>query len=190
MFDDQQIQTYRNIKVPSELKARILDGCECREVRKIGGAFSQRRWLRSLATVAACFALAVAIFAVTRTEPQAVVSYGGTILSQEKIAVNDIPPSAEAGSRLVAPEGIPLAIRTSRLTEISVSDGSLYRISDDGEQVLSLGQNTDISEDAVIWWVIDPTASRCEFSLVEGRVRTVYVLEWDSSTSRGMMVME
>ena len=69
MFDNKDLEAYRNIKAPSELKTRILADCEAeteRGQRKIGGAFPSRRLVRSLSAIAACFVLAVAIVSMTR----------------------------------------------------------------------------------------------------------------------------
>ena len=63
MFDQKEIESYRNIKVPSELKTRILADCNAesaRGKRNIGGALPRSGMIRSLSAIAACLVLAVA----------------------------------------------------------------------------------------------------------------------------------
>ena len=191
MFDNRDLETYRNIKVPSELKTKILADCEAeteRGQRKIGGAFPSRRLVRSLSAIAACFVLAVAIVSMTRMNTSFVtLSYEGTTVSGERTAIHEIASLAEVGSRTVTPTGIPLAFDVRGEAEVAVSGGSLYGVSEDGEEVLSLGERTEITEDTVIWWAVISGSGTYELTVTADGKETVYILEMNELTPSGVI---
>ena len=191
MFDNKEIEPYRNIKVPSELKTRILADCKAGATdgkRNIGGAFLSQRWIKSLSAVAACLVLAVAIFSMTRMDTSLVtLSYEGTIVSGERIAIGDTASLAEYSPRAVTPTGIPLTFDVRGEAEISVSSGSLYCVDESAEKVVSLGTSTQITEDTVIWWAVIGGSGASELTVTADGKETVYILEMTELTPSGVI---
>ena len=191
MFDNKEIEAYRNIKVPSELKTRILADCKAGATdgkRNIGGAFLSQRWIKSLSAVAACLVLAVAIFSMTRMDTSLVtLSYEGTIVSGERIAIGDTASLAEYSPRAVTPTGISLTFDVRGEAEISVSSGALYCIGENGEDIVSLGTNTKITEDTVIWWAVIGGSGASELTVTADGKETVYILEMTELTPSGVI---
>lgn len=190
MFDNKDIEAYRNIKVPSELKTKILVDCEAEELRGkrvIGGAFPSQQLIRSLSAVAACFVLAVAIFSLTRMNTAPVtLSYEGTVLSHERLAVSDTASYA-LEARTVTPAGIPLEIRSSGRAEITVSGGELFGLGEDGEQIVSLGECTEIIGDTVVWWSVGDSSATYELRVSADGEETVYILEQNDLAPNGVI---
>lgn len=190
MFDNKELEAYRNIKVPSELKTRILADCNAENEggkRKIGGAFPSKRWIQSLSAVAACFAIAVAIFSMTRTDASIVaLSYEGTTVSSERIAIQESAALAGMESRTVTPMGIPLSVDVRGEAEITVSDGSLYCVSEDGDQVTELGQTARIQGRTDVWWSVFGSGSY-ELTVTANGKDTVYVLDMTELAPNGVI---
>ena len=191
MFDNKEIEAYRNIKVPSELKTRILADCRAETTggkRNIGGAFPSQRWIKSLSAVAACLVLAVAIVSMTRMDTSLVtLSYEGTTISGERIAIGENASLAEYSPRAVTPTGIPLTFDVRGEAEVSVSSGSLYRVDERGEEILSLGERTQITEDTVIWWAVIGGSGASELTVTADGQETVYILEMTELAPNGVI---
>ena len=189
MIDEKDIMAYRSIKAPSELKSRILADCEAETgaKRTIGGAFSNRAFVRSLSALAACLVLAVGIFSLTRMNSSYVtISYEGNVLSEEQLVLGN-PGTAMAR---MLPEsnamvGIPLEIEVRRDAVITVSGGTLYDESEDGEAV-SKGSRMEIENDSKIWWVIDGEA-QYELKVNADGKETVYILQINDITPNGVI---
>ena len=189
MFDKRDVESYRNIKVPSELKSRILADCEAENMRGkriIGGAFPSQRLIRSLSALAACFVLVVAIFSLTRMNTASVtLSYDGVVLSDERQPVGNTARAMDA--RATVPSGIPLEFKTQENTEIKVSGGSLYLVGEDSEDIVSLGDRAEIAENTVIWWAVEPGSETYELFVSADGEQTVYVLEINDQSLNGVI---
>ena len=191
MFEQKDIEAYRNIKAPSELKHRITADCEAKETRgtrKIGGAFPMQGLVRSLSAVAACLVLAVAVFSLTRMNTEFVtLSYEGTTLTGAKTVVSKPSTLSDPMSREVTPMGIRLAFETKGEARITVSGGSLYAVSEDGEEILSLGSGTEITEDTVLWWAVVEGSGNYELTVDADGKQSVFVLAWNENTPDGVI---
>ena len=191
MFEQKEIQAYRSIKAPSELKNRITADCEAENVRglrKIGGAFPMHGFVRTLSAAAACFARAVAIFSLTRMNTEFVtLSYEGTTVTADAVAV--AMPTALAGSmaREITPSGIELAFDVRGEATVTVSGGCLYTVSADGAEILSLGSETAITEDSVLWWTVDGDEGEFLLTVTADDKQTVFVLEKNENTPDGVI---
>lgn len=191
MFEQKEIQAYRSIKAPSELKNRITADCEAknvRGVRNIGGAFPMHGFVRSLSAVAACFALAVAIFSLARMNTEFVtLSYEGTTVTADAVAV--AMPTALAGSmaREITPSGIELSFDVRGEATVTVSGGCLYTMSADGAEIFSLGSETAITEDSVLWWTVDGDEGEFLLTVTADGKQTVFVLELNENTPDGVI---
>ena len=189
MFEQRDIQAYRNIKAPSELKQKITADCiagNARGNRNIGGAFPMQRFVRSFSAVAACFVLAVAIFSLTRMNTQfASVSYDGATITDSKTAISQATALSVAGARTVEPSGIPLSFDVRGKASITVSGGSLCAVS--GNEIVSLGSETEISDDAELWWSVDEGFGQYEMTVTADGKQTVFILELNENTPDGVI---
>ena len=190
MIDDKDIEEYRKIKAPSELKTRIMLDCETasrKSVRAIGGAYQNRQMIRTLSALAACLVLAVGIFSVTRMGSSPVtLSYCGMELTEEHTAVG-----GTAMMRLLpdetTPLGVPLEIETRKTTKITVSGGCLYREGDNGEDPVSCGTTVEIEENTTIWWAVENTTAQYELTVNADGKETVYILETSPDAPNGVI---
>lgn len=190
MFDNKEMQAYRNIKVPSELKTRILADCNAESVRgkrNIGGAFPRGSLIRSLSAVAACLVLAVAIFSMTRMETSFVaLSYEGTPVSDEPVAIAEVATLSGMESRIVRPTGIPLSFDVKGDAEITVSGGCLFCVSEDGEEIEELSQSAKIRGRAELWWAV-VGSEVYELTVEASDGKTTYVLDMTESSPSGVI---
>lgn len=191
MFEQKDIEAYRSIKAPSELKNRITADCEAertRGIRKIGGAFPMQGLVRSLSAVAACLVLAVAIFSLTRMNTEFVtLSYEGMTLTDAKTVVSKPATFSDPMAREVTPMGIRLAFDTKGEAGITVTGGCLYAVSEDGEEILTLGSETEITEDTVLWWAVIEGSGNYELTVDADGKQTVFVLELNEETPDGVI---
>ncbi len=186
MFDQKDMESYQRIKVPSELKNRILADCEAEQAngkRNIGGAFPSQRWIRSLSAVAACFALAIAVFSMTRMNTAPVtLLYEGAEPTHRGVEVASTATLVAADPRTVTPMGIPLEFKVRETAEITVSAGSLYSDSE-----TDMGQSVTVTKDTVLWWAILPGSEHQELTVNADGERTVYVLELNDLAPNGVI---
>ena len=190
MIDEKDIEEYRKIKAPSELKTRIMLDCETaskNKVRTIGGAYQNRQLVRTLSALAACLVLVVGIFSATRMGTAGVmISYAGVELAEERTAVGSAA-ALSVSPRGIAPSGLPLEIETHKKTLITVSGGSLYRMSDNGEDVIFCGSETEIEERTTIWWAFEEIEAQYELTVNAGGKITVYILEISPDAPSGVI---
>ena len=145
-----------------------------------------QRFVRSFSAVAACFVLAVAIFSLTRMNTQfASVSYDGATITDSKTAIGQATALSVAGARTVEPSGIPLSFDVRGKASITVSGGSLYAVS--GNEIVSLGSETEISDDAELWWSVDEGFGQYEMTVTADGKQTVFILELNENTPDGVI---
>jgi len=190
MIDEKDIQEYRKIKAPSELKTRIMLDCEKesrRGVRAIGGAYQNRKIIRTLSTLAACLMLAVGIFSVTRMGSSPVtLSYAGIELTEERTAVGGTAAMRTLPDE-TTPLGVPLEIETQRNVKITVSGGCLYREGENGEDPVSYGTEIEIEGHTTVWWAVENTTAQYELTVNANGKEAVYILEVSPDAPSGVI---
>ena len=82
MINNRDIEKYRNIKAPSELRTRVLRACEIEErkqkANQSGRFFANPRFIRGMSAVAACLVLVMLSFvAVRMVSVDALLTYNG-----------------------------------------------------------------------------------------------------------------
>ena len=191
MFDSKDVQAYQNIKAPSELKERITADCRREAVhgkRKIGGAFPMRRFVRSVSLIAACFALAIAIFSFTRMNTEVItLSYEGRELTAEPVTIARTETVLAANARETVPMGICLDFAVRGEAEVTVSGGCLFAASADGEEILSFGTTAVINDSTELWWAVVETSGSYELTVSVGDAQSVFVLELDENAPDGVI---
>lgn len=95
MFDDKQIQSYKSINAPADLRQKVMTACENTDkVTK----FPVRKTIYGLSTLAACMLLVISIVMFGNSQPL-MLNAGGTTLSDESVA---LPYVAEGMAENVA----------------------------------------------------------------------------------------
>ena len=169
-------------------RAYMVDDAEKLRAYVNGQNSSRTAWLkrptfRGIAAAAACLILVVALLPFLHSNSNSgdlVLSYDGVQLSKEKVAVTQSLTPMTIDLRGVTPVGIPLEFRAEEAALVSVSDGNLFGLSEDGEAVLSLGQSYEITGDTTLWWAVTDGPGLYEMRVLTKGKEATYVLELES----------
>lgn len=138
MFTDKEIIAYHNIKAPDELRERVLKSQK-----------KSKNSLRFVAAVAACFVFIISGFFIISNKQSNIVVNG-----QKLTGIVEFYDTTSAFGRTVSSAiSVPIEIKTSKNTNISVSKGI---ISINGS---SPAREISISSSEIIWWEINPEGS-------------------------------
>ncbi len=100
MFDDTQVQSYKSITAPADLRQKVMTACEnTGKVRH----FSVPKILYGVAPVAACLLLLLPMLMFGKADPL-MLNVGSTALSSESVALPPVAVSAAYGLRTASPE--------------------------------------------------------------------------------------
>ena len=136
MFDQKDVEAYRRIKAPEELREQVM-----RLEQKPEPTRTRTKWI-SFGSLAA--AACAAVLFIAALPPFAV--RGETAL---------LYPQMTSGLREVS-GGIPLALETGETTRVSVSGGEFSLFDPEGE-LLGDGTEAEISEDVLLYWDLSGT---------------------------------
>ncbi len=136
MFDSKEIEAYRAISAPADLRQKVLSSCT--EEMKPARNFS--RMIRTVSTLAACLVL-VTCFSVMALGNffEANVFVSGEMVTSEEMQLlftEDVTPlslDARAFSHLE----VPMTLEMRGKAEITVSDGILLILDDMTDEVLA-----------------------------------------------------
>lgn len=129
MFDDKQIQSYKNITAPADLRQKVMTACEnTGKVTK----FPVRKTIYGLAPLAACMLMLISVLLFGHTEPL-VLSAGNTILSSESVALPYVAENVAYGLRVASlePAKYTVALTGNQKLEVVSADG-LAVLAEDG----------------------------------------------------------
>ena len=147
-----------------------------------------RRFVRSMSLIAACFALAIAIFSFTRMNTEAItLSYEGRELTAEPVRIARTETALAANARETVPMGIRLDFAVRGEAEVTVSGGCLFAVSADGEEILSFGTTAVINDSTELWWAVVETTGSYELTVSVGDAQSVFVLELDENAPDGVI---
>lgn len=187
MIDNKDIEKYRSIKAPSELKTRILRDCnfEERKMRRTLQIFADPRFVRRMSAVAACFLLVfVGFIALRLADTTPSVSYEGhEVRSREVTVQGAVPLSAK---NLGAPSGVGLKVDAKSETTVTVSDGTLY-IQGVGGEMVDCGTRLTVTKDTEIWWSVSGEEKLYKLTLVSDGESVDYTLEFKDDTPGGVL---
>ncbi len=167
MFDEKEIEAYRSISAPSDLRERVLSSyvAEKPVKRNFSGT------IRMVSNLAACLILVIAlsVFAVGNFGDVSVSVSGQEILPDSAVSIHAeeivAPLSVQQTEKSVTPSvAFPILLNLSEKTEISVSDGELQTTNDaDGSMTSCTALTAD--GETLIYWSIDPGAQEKAFVL-------------------------
>lgn len=118
MLYDKDVESFRSIKAPKELKVKIKKELSLRENKKKVSA-------KSFSAVAACFAVVFSFLVFGfLSAGQPTLMYKGTEITDKVMCVDGNAPSM---ARAAISSGIPFEIKVKEETTLSVSDGRLLK---------------------------------------------------------------
>ena len=137
MFDQKDVEAYRRIKAPEELREQVM-----RLEQKPEPTRTRTKWISfgSLAAAACAAVLFIAALPPIGAEP---------------VSIPADHPQMTSGLREVS-GGIPLALETGETTRVSVSGGEFSLFDPEGE-LLGDGTEAEISEDVLLYWDLSGT---------------------------------
>lgn len=148
MFDEKQIQSYKSIKAPADLRQKVMASCDNTEkVTK----FPIRKTIYGLAPLAACMLLLVSVMLFGNAKPL-MLSVGTTTLSEESVALprvtESVAENAAYGLRVASlePEQYTVELTGSLEMEVINADG-LAVITEDG----SVKWTVDVPKDDMVY---------------------------------------
>ena len=187
MFDKKVVDAYQNIKAPDELKEKVLSSCTASKARERKSLMKNMKLLSSLA---ACLILAVAfsVFAM-RSSGGVSVSVRGRALASEPVELSELnisPALYSAEPRAFYEADVPVEVRVTGKTRISVSDGTMQISDADTGEVLFTGSEFTTEKDVLIHWIVNNVAQTEQFEmLIESHKEDfVLILSYDENTVR------
>lgn len=121
MFDDTQIQSYKSITAPADLRQKVMTACEnTGKVRH----FSVPKIMYGVAPVAACLLLLVPILMFGKADPL-MLNVGSTALSSESVTLPPVAMCAAYGLRTASlePQQYTVTLTGNQDMEVVSADG-------------------------------------------------------------------
>ena len=141
MFDQKDVEAYRRIKAPEELREQVM-----RLEQKPEPTRTRTKWI-SFGSLAALPPFAV--------RGETALLYQRVPIGAEPVSIPADHPQMTSGLREVS-GGIPLALETGETTRVSVSGGEFSLFDPEGE-LLGDGTEAEISEDVLLYWDLSGT---------------------------------
>ena len=114
MFREEQVEAYKSITAPDEMRKRVMDACAAPK-KKSGKS------IYKYSSIAACLAIIIAVYLVFGGMGSVSVSFNGTAVTESGVPV---VTAASAMSRSAT--GIALEAELDGKTVISASEGNVY----------------------------------------------------------------
>ena len=155
MLDKKYIEAYNNIKADDDLKEKILLRAD--ENFRAKKQYDKYFFMRS--TVYAAAACVIIVFGILIfnvqiskiTSPE--LLYKSEVISAKSTELGDSETMAVSfGTKHINASGLPLEIKTSKETKISVSHGKLQAFYEDTKELILVGTDFTINEDVVLFW--------------------------------------
>ncbi len=189
VFEQKEIDAYQNIKAPIELRERILDVCESGVCKK-ESLLTNRRFIKQVSSIAACFLLVIALFSFTvlngsditlSYENEHITESGASILRSQVSPAGHDTTTPRAVSQIT----LPITVSCEKKATVRVSQGVLFGVDENGEAGDELGQSIEIDGETSLIWVVDADAEACELLVKSGIHREVYGLEIAENSPTG-----
>lgn len=180
-MDKTVIDSYKSIKAPSSLKARLDDLDTKLRLEK---ALKRKKLLRYVSSgIAACFLIAVVLTLALRTNKGEVrLTYGDTVVGTSPIALSSVETAPAAfGMKSITYSGIPFNVSVNGESKVSVSDGTLYVFDSKSEELVSVVTDITLSKDALVRWDVSGSEEPCPKLSVEADGKNyIYVLTFEN----------
>lgn len=169
MFYDKDIEKFRSIKAPEELKAKIEEELSLREKKRTVS-------LKQISALAACFAVLFSFLLFTGlSDSKPVLMYRGAKISTEALCIEVNTPSI---ARAAISSGIPFEIKVTEETTLSVSEGGLIKEgkAERTEKLVLSDKGT-----VTVYLVLDGESSPVTLTAETEKKTLVYVLSYDEA---------
>ena len=186
MFDNKEIEAYRSISAPADLRNRVLSFDT--EERK--PARNTARMIRRVSTLAACLVLMICFSAMAITSMGAVgISVSGDALEKNEtmtVLENGVAPLSY-DKRSLSQVEIPMTLAIEHETAITVSGGALCIVEEETDEIRETVLSgtvyrTDSPESLI--WTVSADAEQKEFEMtLKSRFKTETItLAFDEHT--------
>lgn len=183
MFDKDEINDYRDICAPSDLKERI--SADCRRMRD--GVSPKRSFVRRFSAVAACLLLLCSLALIyPALSPTVSVEYDTQKIGREGVSTDGGFSVLTLPVRSAGSISLPLTISCKKEATVSVSFGTLFCTDEDGTMIC-LGDRAEFTGETEFLWVIGDCREPCEITVASGLRKTVYVFEPSLNTEHGVI---
>ena len=164
MFNQKEIQAYRAISAPSDLRDKVLSSCAEQPLRKKDSRF----YMKWVSSIAACFALVavLSVFAAGEYGHVSVSLSGGELVKERAVVyVPEDGVQPLSMQRELAETVIPISLDGH--AEISVSDGIMNVIRSDTNEILYTGTEYSMDGKTLVHWTVcaDDTARVYEMTV-------------------------
>ncbi len=151
MFDPKEISAYRSISAPDGLRDKVLSSCANVTPRK-KSPMSYMKWVSSLAASLVLVAL-LTVFAANEFGSFSVSTGDGELPRERSVAY--VPDEASQGISLLSESGeVVISLAVDGNVTLSVSEGTLYIVSPDGEEILFEGPEYDAEGKTSVYWSV------------------------------------
>ncbi len=165
MFDQKEVEAYRKITAPADLRERVLSSYA--DIPSAG--WNPYSMLRMASSVAACLVLVIvlSVFTIGRIGDASVSVSGETLLPECSASVQPEYGVAPLSVQQIAKSmtlsvSLPITLTLSEETVISVSDGTLCMTGDDQETV-SLGSSFTADGNITLNWCLESDGTKNAF---------------------------
>lgn len=121
MFDDTQVQSYKSITAPADLRQKVMTACE--NTGKVKH-FYVPKTIYGVAPVAACLLLLIPLLMFGKADPL-MLNAGSTALSSESVTLPPVAVSAAYGLRTASlePQQYTVMLNGNQDMEVVSADG-------------------------------------------------------------------
>ena len=159
MFDQKDVEAYRRIKAPEELREQVM-----RLEQKPEPTRTRTKWISfgSLAAAACAAVLFIAALPPFAVRGETALLYQGVPIGAEPVSIPADHPQMTSGLREVS-GGIPLALETGEdpvnnpIEYVLESIKTIYSIKHKNGAIRRDGTEAEISEDVLLYWDLSGT---------------------------------
>ena len=185
MFDEKEIEAYRSISAPANLRERVLSSCaEHPSARRNFPAM-----LRMVSSAAACLVLVtvLSVFMVGHFGDVSVSVSGETLLPESSVSVYPehgvAPLSAQPIGKSITPSvSFPISFTLADKTQINVSKGELYMENENGDMVSFGSALTADGQIQINWYVLPNEEENAFVMTLRGALKSeTLILAYDEA---------
>lgn len=180
MFDNKDIEAYRKISAPDELRLRIAQSCQA----EIAAPRFSAAKIRGLSAVAACLIIIACVFTFGRNDGISITVNGEELSSQEIILADVNQGIAPAAARMLPVYNVPVKLDVKRQTEISVSDGMMQIFDAETGEYIASETSISTDRDIQISWELSETSAEPKMYVRDKKNSYTITLRYDEAANQ------
>lgn len=191
MFDNKEIEAYRKISAPADLREKVLSSCteEMKPARNVS------RMIRTVSTLAACLILVICFSVMALghfSETEIFISGEMLTHENEKTLSASVTPATYEVRTLSPTVEVPITLTTKGNAKISVSNGVLCVLNRENGEVLatvSSGTVYETAKDAAFVWVVSADTEQKNFEMTVKRLFNTEIIKltYEETTGEWMI---